>query len=151
MTGISDYDSLAWRSQKPKGEREALAPYIAHNEPIVTRHWAINISDDDGQDLTQGGVAIFTTDRQLVAVHQTGGLFKPKYGVLSKQFGQCVGVGSRVGDMFGHPEFYTVVKFTDGTSWMARFSERDEMEEYDRDLGGAVGAFRILHGLDGRD
>jgi hypothetical protein len=98
-------------------EREAIAPYIEDNEPVVGRHFVTTVSGDNGATLHQGAV-ILSTDRKLLMV-TTKGTLRPKWRVDEFEFSSLKpGVGNQVKEMFGNPHYFSNFARQSGPSYL---------------------------------
>lgn len=150
---IGDYEALAAGLKPPRGERDAIAAYVSHDEPLVQRHWAASIWGEGGADLTRPGygVAVFSTDRKAIVAGNAGGTFKPKFRILIADYEKCQsGVPAVVREMYGRPAYLSQLRFVTGDSWTISFHDRVGMEQFSEDLGGAITGYRLMHGLDQR-
>lgn len=147
-TGMSGYDILKAKSKRDlgKGEREAIAPYIREDEPVVGRHHVFEVSNEGDGTLLKNGAVILSTDRKLLLVSARG-TFRPKFTVKTFDYANLLpNVGSNDGEVFGNPVWYSGFKTQRGELYLVRFFEADERDEFVRDVGGALGSWHIIHG-----
>jgi hypothetical protein len=77
---------------------------VESDEPLVTRHWAIEIDGDGGHPLfKQPGVAIISTDRKAIVAGNDGGWSRRS---SSSELGRPT---SRTFPRFGGPNFSVYV------------------------------------------
>lgn len=145
---MAGYDTLKAKSKRDlgKGEREAIAPHIGSGEPVVGRHYAWEVSNQDDGTLLKNGAVIVSTDRKLLLV-SAHGTFRPKFTVKAFDYGELrPGVGNKDTQVFGQAAWYSGFGLQRGGTYLLRFFTKDERDEFVRDVGGALGGWHIIHG-----
>lgn len=147
-TGMAGYDRLMAQSTRVlgNGEREAVAPYIAADEPVVGRHFAQEVSSEHDGTLLSNGAVIVSTDRKLLLVSARGS-FRPKFSVRAFPYGELMpGVGNSDSELFGRPTWYSGFGVRRGGTYIVRFFTQGERDQFVRDAGGALGGWHVIHG-----
>jgi hypothetical protein len=147
--GMAGYDLLKAKSKRDlgKGEREAIAPHISDDEPVVGRHYAFEVSNQADGTLLKNGAVLVSTDRKLLLVSAQG-TFRPKFTVKTFNYAQLMpGVGNTDGQFFGNPAWYSGFRLQSAReSYVVQFFTPEERDEFVRDVGGALGGWHIIHG-----
>jgi hypothetical protein len=129
-----------------KGERETIARFIGDDEPVVGRHYAWEVSNQDDGTLLKDGAVIVSTDRKLLLVSARG-TFRPKFSVKTFEYGELMpGVGTDDTQLFGQSAWYSGFGLQRGGTFVVRFFTKEERDEFVRDVGGALGGWHIIHG-----
>lgn len=149
-TGIQSYDSLMAEGSHPRGfddqkERDVVAQIIDNDEPVVGRHFAINVSLE-GQPYAPTGAIVLSTDRRLIMLTGKGN-FRVKVNAQSFPYGSLKpGVGNSNGSVFGQTAYLSGFGDNAGRLYMLQFFTSDERHEFVSDVGGALGGWHIIHG-----
>ena len=148
--GLAGYDRIMARRDQQRGfdpgERTAIEPYIAADEPIVGRHFAVDVTVGESSQVLHRQAVLLSTDRKLVMVTAKG-TFRRKFDVHTFDYANLKpGVGKSDSELYGSPLWFAGFGTQSGTTYVLRFFNESERDEFVSDVGGAVGGWHIIHG-----